>query len=105
MFSHKGHKAHVFDAQKEMINIATLDDSDLYDLFANVDFALSVESKRDELENSFKKTIKKSKKFNHKNKEENPTLLSIHSLLKCSYEDARGNLIEKKTGKKIFLMK
>ena len=57
--------------KKEMINIATLDIDDLYDLFANVDFALSVESKRDELENSFNKTIKKSKKINHKNKEEN----------------------------------
>ena len=72
VLSIKGHKAHVFDApKKEMINIATLDIDDLYDLFANVDFALSVESKRDELENSFNKTIKKSKKTNHKNKEEN----------------------------------
>ena len=67
----KGCMAHVRNApEQELIDIASLDQSDLYDLFANIDEVLSVEYKRDELEKSLNKKIKNPKKINKK-KEEN----------------------------------
>ena len=48
-------KAHIKFADQGMIDVASLDISDLYDLLANVYLILSVEDKRDELEKTYRK--------------------------------------------------
>ena len=68
----KGSKAHVENApSEELINLATFNLGDIYDLYANVDEILELESKRIQLEENFKKPNKKSNKKSNKKRRKN----------------------------------